>query len=463
MVIYKNNVYSFLSSDTPDNIVYKIDKQLTVPHPNFWFSPKYKQGLWDGTTHFLKLSSLKFPTGLLFIVEETLNKIGESYEIIDRRKKPKTHALTGNKVDGSLLEGITLYEYQKTAVEMAIKAERGVIELPTGSGKTEIAGAIIKLLNLKTLFIVNKKDLLHQTRQRFMTRLGRDDIGIIGDSQHDSSGLVVVATVQSLNRISNAAKLRKFLNPFQVLFYDECHHSSAPSWWKIGMFAHSAFYRFGMSGTALRRDILSNMKIMAITGSSIYNLSSLELIEKGHLSKIKIHMIENPEIIAGNDWKEIYNQGIVESISRNVKIAIITEEAFKRKNRVLILVRRIKHGKILKDILNEEYDIPAEFLWGSHDGQIRQEIKERFDKKGDFVLIASDIFAEGVDIPNMNVLVIASGGKSEWEVIQKVGRGLRKKGVNNTLRVYDFIDNSKFLRNHSRERIRVYRQEGWLN
>jgi len=77
------------------------------------------------------------------------------------------------------------------------------------------------------------------------------------------------------------------------------------------------------------------------------------------------------------------------------------------------------------------------------------------------VLIASSIYDEGVDLPEVNVLIKASGGKSEVKTIQQVGRGLRPK--KEKLIVYDFNDmNSKFLSAHSKKRIKTYKQEGFL-
>ena len=77
-------------------------------------------------------------------------------------------------------------------------------------------------------------------------------------------------------------------------------------------------------------------------------------------------------------------------------------------------------------------------------------------------MIASPIFDEGVDLPEINSLIIAPGGKSEWKTIQKIGRGLRKKASNKPLIVYDFIDASRFLKKHSRARMKIYEKEGFL-
>jgi superfamily II DNA or RNA helicase len=83
-------------------------------------------------------------------------------------------------------------------------------------------------------------------------------------------------------------------------------------------------------------------------------------------------------------------------------------------------------------------------------------------------LIASPIFGEGVDLPASDDfpgilgLVIADGGQSVANVLQKIGRGLRRKKGDNSLAVVDFADTThKWLARHSQERMALYESEGF--
>ena len=189
-------------------------------------------------------------------------------------------------------------------------------------------------------------------------------------------------------------------------------------------------------------------------------MHSKVLIDEGYLSNIKIEIIACPTIYLGKTWQEIYENGIVSSIERNSLICETAIKHFKQGKKVMILVRRILHGKILENMFVAAFT-PAVFLSGKDNAEYRKETKELFNEVGGFVLIASTIFDEGVDIPEINVLIIAAGGKSEVKTIQRVGRGLRKKKEGGVL-VYDFNDYSKFLNNHSMNRIKVYQKEGFL-
>ena len=455
MKIIIGNCYSQLDGYTPE-----LYEAMSVSFENYFYSPRYKMGLWDGQFHFLKIPSKRFPTGLLFVVTETCDAMGLPYEIVDMRTKPGG-AIKDTGL-ANLLNGITLRDYQEEAAVTALALERGCLEMATGSGKTEVAAAIIKLLGLRTLFLVHTKDLLRQTKERFENRLGCS-VGKFGEGQHDLDEKITVATVQSvsafLKRDDKAAK--DWLKSFQVMFLDECHHQSASTWYRVGLLCTGAYYRFGLSGTIMRRDILSNMKMLAIFGEPIYRLPASELIERGYLAGIVVHMVKNPEVVTGRRWQDVYDQGIVHSDLRNQLILDLVKKEYWDGSRIMILIRNIAHGELFEKKLND-MNIPAVFLHGSTASDVREGQKKAFDAEGDFVLIASVIFQEGVDIPNTNVIIVAAGGKSEVAAIQRIGRGLRKKEDASPLVVYDFLDSSKWLKTHSSRRVAVYRKEKFV-
>lgn len=450
------NVYSVLSDYTA-----ALEESLTVTYQNYWFSSRYRSGLWDGKHHFLKFPSLKFPTGLLFLVKEYCICNDITLTIYDNRQVPDTEIPL--ITDASILQGITLRSYQIEATNQALKEKRGVIELPTASGKTEVAASIIKQLGLRTLFLVHTKDLLHQTIERFEKRLQRS-VGCVGDGILDvNDKSIIVATVQSVSSLLNKreTETKRFLNSFQLFFQDEVHHSSAQEWTRIGNLMTNAYYRFGLSGTILRRDELSNMKMLALFGSPIYRKKASELAALGFLAPIEIRIVDNPEIIMADDYQQMYAKGIVQSVCRNTLIANLAEKQYKESKKVLVLVRHIEHGEILAHTITHDYDVPALFLSGKDDSEIRNESKKRFDSVDGLILISSPIWDEGVDVPQINVLINASGGKSEWKTIQKIGRGLRIKSDGSKLIVYDFADRGKFLQKHSKERAAIYEREGF--
>jgi superfamily II DNA or RNA helicase len=378
------NVYSKLTDYTQE-----LFDLLTVPYPNYWFSKKYQEGLWTGMHNFLKVPSLKFPTGLLFIVEDYFRDKGIEYRKIDQREIPQPD-YGKLSVDNKVLNEITLRDYQVESITESIVKERGILEIATGLGKTEIAAAITKLLDFRTLFLVHKQDLLYQTKERFEKRIGCD-IGIIGDSEFQIDPDIIIATVQSIDskmfeknekgRVILNKKtgkvMKEFLNTFDVLFFDECHHASASTWFRIGMYMHNAYYRFGLSGTPLKRTELANMKLTALTGDVIYSKLAEEGIEEGYLSGIKITIIDNDEEVysLSSKWQELYEAAVIRSKHRNSLIAEIAADEWKKKKRVLVLVRQIEHGRVLTRMLVNNHHVPTKFIYGRNKAWERSQVK----------------------------------------------------------------------------------------
>jgi superfamily II DNA or RNA helicase len=461
MKIFIGNCHSTLDGYTPE-----IEIALSVASPNYWFSPRYKQGLWDGRTHFLRIPSLRFPTGLLHVVTETCQKNNIEYQIIDQRDIPLFNIdewLVMPDLASHILNDITLRDYQIEALASAMVCERGCLEMATGSGKTEVAASIIKLLNKRTLFLVHTRDLLRQTAERFEVRLGVK-VGRYGDTHKEYEQDIIVATVQSISALLKTQErvAKTWLKEFEVLFMDECHHASANTWYKIGLLAHNAYWRYGLSGTVLRRDELSNFKMLALFGPPIYQLQASDLIEQGHLSPIKVEMLKNDEVVVGQTWQKVYEEGVVRSVPRNSLVVDRAANAFIKGRSVMILVRQIEHGHILQRMLVNQRHLPAIFLSGQSHSEDRGRAIYDYNSGMRFIIIASTIFDEGVDLPAVNTLILAGGGKSEVKTIQRVGRGLRKKQDNSTLLVYDFMDASKFLRKHSLHRRVTYVNQKFL-
>jgi superfamily II DNA or RNA helicase len=122
----------------------------------------------------------------------------------------------------------------------------------------------------------------------------------------------------------------------------------------------------------------------------------------------------------------------------------------------LILVRYLPHGQKLVDMLR---DLPVFFVNGRLDGETRRQVKEQFEGGEFHCLVASSVFDIGVDIPSLDSLVLAGGGKSTVRVLQRIGRVIRAHEGKTDAIVMDFIDNAKYLDTHSAIRIAVYEAE----
>jgi len=118
----------------------------------------------------------------------------------------------------------------------------------------------------------------------------------------------------------------------------------------------------------------------------------------------------------------------------------------------LVLVREINHGRILEKM------IPGSiFIHGNHEN--REEIIEGFKNQEIKLVISTNIIGEGADIPCLQAIIMAQALKAEGDLIQKIGRALRKHESKNKAYIFDIKDNDvKYFKNQSASRIKAYQK-----
>jgi len=423
-----------------------IVRDLCRARPDgYVFMPKFKSGRWDGYISLMKGMN-KFPSGFETFVVGALLKKGIEFTL---HKKMQLPWVAATKYD---LNGIAFRDYQLNAINSMLLVGRGIAKMATNSGKTEVMAGIIKALGIpKTVVVLHRKELLHQTADRFEKRLGIE-VGRIGDGVWDVK-TVTVAMVQTLSIRGIKG------DPFkgnELVMIDECHHASSDQMMDV-LYEIPGGYRFGFSGTPLKYDALSDMKLIGMTGGVIVDVSNEYLVDEGFSAKpiVEIHTIESND---EDDWElkyqDAYSKLVVNNAERN---QIIADFANTFRGLVLVLVDRIEHGNILSRLT-----FGSTFVSGSDSSKHRQQVLDDMRVSNRGIVIASPIFNEGVDVPSVDAVVIAGGGVSHVNLLQKIGRGMRAKGGDNTLTILDFIDDTNmYLLEHSDGRISTYVREGF--
>lgn len=469
----------------PAEAVEIVKEILTVRVPGAEHTKAFERG-WDGHQRFLQKGS--FPTGLLHRVAKEL--YGQGFESVCRNQFTSHVPLDIKKVK-DCLHGVELRDYQIEAVRQAINIKRLAIQCPTGSGKTEIGAAIIKVIRAPTLWLVHRKELLFQTAERLQLRIQAKPgaIGMIGAGKVDA-GFVTVAMVQTLMSWTAQGVSPEFWKRWKVLVIDECHHISAETWLEIADNCVNAVYRYGLSGTIETGNESRDYKLEGATGPLYVVASTMELAKEGFLATPRIKMINvgamtyptyeqvreivlpewraNPRALmklGGKLYAEAYKLGVIENEKRNKMIVTLAENHLAGNDKVLILCTRLAHGKKIQKKI-QMLNVPVCFLHGKEKDSTRQRTLKDF-RQADrgMILIASTIFDEGVDIPEVDVLILTGGGESFVKSIQRVGRALRPKKDKDYVLIYDFLDgrdpNAKkdYLAKHTQSRINDYKQQ----
>lgn len=335
-------------------------------------------------------------------------------------------------------------EHQEDALQAMLKTNCGIIKAPTSSGKSSIIIAYLKATGLPAIILVNKVDLANQLFKNL------EDAGLnvgICTGKKVLEGKIIVSTIFSVKKIPN-------IHSFSLVIIDEVHHASSSVYQNL--FKDINFdFRFGFSATPKVGDSYKWALTKQFVGSIIYEVDAKSLMDKKVLARPTIHFLTH-ECRPTLDWESGYQINIVHSEERNSIVKKLVDE---RDLSTLIIVRYIDHGKALKEIIPE-----AVFLSGDSPVEDRQKAILDFEDKKIKTIIATSIFNEGISINAIQLLIIASGGKSNVEVAQRLGRSLRIDPKRNkyTVDVYDFFDQgNRFTERHARQRISIYKSSGF--
>ena len=418
----------------------------------YQFSSKFRDGSWDGYISLMGSYS-EFPTGLLSVVLSALKVKGYKVTVHWGDYHLESHIV----FNPDILHGIHLRDYQMDAAIKLLNARRGVARMATNSGKTEVFAAILKVLEGKqALVIVHRKELLHQTAERLEERLGIK-VGKIGDGLRQPLE-VTVAMVQTLHNMMESPETQELVKGNEIVVIDECHHASSNQMMDV-LFKVPGMYRYGFSGTPLKDDDLADMKLISATGRVLVNVTNADLIAGGYSAVPTVHLhavVSNSKDDWDEDYHSAYQKQIVDSFDRNSKIIDLAKHRSGWGDVVLILVNRIKHGNFLS------FETEGMYSTGEHTTEHRQHMLSQMKKGVPGVYVATTIFDEGVDVPSINALILAGGGKSDLKLLQRIGRGMRAKDGENVIHIYDFIDDTnKYLLKHTEERVDVYVKEGF--
>jgi superfamily II DNA or RNA helicase len=246
-----------------------------------------------------------------------------------------------------------------------------------------------------------------------------------------------------------------------------CHTLPADSFWGVAQ-ACPAHYRFGLSGTPLARGDKRSVLAIGALGPVVYRIIPDVLIRAGVLAKPKIRLTSVVQRSERPTWQGVYGESIVRSSIRN---KAVVECARKAEKPCLVFVKEIAHGKLIKKAL-EQAGLTSEFVYGEDDTSERRESIKRLVRGDSDVLVCSVVFQEGIDIPALRSVVIASGGKSVIAALQRIGRGMRKSLGKDEFEVHDIADKGcgcgsrghagcRWLEKHTRARVKAYAGEGF--
>lgn len=453
-VTISNEIY--IRNPVPELVAWAREN-LIIPNPEY--ARKQRMGLWTGNTE--KQLYLFYVDGNVLALP-----CGTGKQV--RRFLTEDTGIIQDLADNGMLEFpdmVPLYEYQEAAVSAMKRAGCGILQSPCGSGKTQMGIALAARIGRKTLWLTHTADLLNQSYDRARQYYPEETLGKITGGRVQIGSHMTFATVQTLSKLD----LEKYKYEWDVIIVDECHRvSGTPSGMKMFyrvMSRLAARYKYGLSATVHRSDGLIK-STFAILGDIQYKVPDEAVAEKTMQVEIlrRDTGIMTSRSCLDTDGTMVYSK-LMEYLTGNIaRCQIIAEDLVKNQNHSnLILSDRLDHLHLLQNMLPEELKKDSAMIDGRMTSKKAkadriQALEDMKAGKKHFLFASFSLAKEGLDIPRLDRLYLATPKKDYAVVTQSIGRIARMCEGKEQPVCYDYVDQIGFCENQWKRRKTSYRK-----
>ena len=433
--------------------------RLKVPNPDY--ANKVKLGLWLGSTpKELKLyrisgDSIIIPYGAYKSLVYAFPELENAQNTLDFA--PIRHV--------NYCNGINLYSYQEKAVNELVYACGGILQSKAGSGKTRMGIALICALGVKTLWLTHTNELLNQSYNAAAEFIDKKLLGKITAGKIQIADGITFATVQTLCK----ADLQALRYEWDMIVVDECHRCSGTVS-KATMFSKvlnnlAARYKYGLSATLHRADGLIKCTYALVGGvaytvpDSVVNTMRVEIQKKETGVQISRQCLDTDGTLC---YAKLINY-LAEHPARNELITLNIQELACKGHSIILLSDRVEHLNSIYNMLAIPFKEYAVILHGKVKKADRELALDQMRNKEKHILLATYSLAkEGLDVPCLDRLLLATPVKDYAIVVQSVGRIARVCEGKGTPVVYDYVDDIGFLEGMWKKRCTSYRKDGCI-
>ncbi len=181
---------------------------FSVRDPKAYFINKDASNGYDGWTRRYSIKHQRVYLPYLDEVKLCCQFHRIPLEIRDERPSPTYPAPRPDQITNTLLNGITLEQYQVDSLRVACEKDIGIFDLTTGAGKTELIAGIVKMFRCPSVIITEQIVVLNQIVARLSMRgvVHRNDIGMFCHGHMPDGNLVIVGSIQSISTPSKPDK-----------------------------------------------------------------------------------------------------------------------------------------------------------------------------------------------------------------------------------------------------------------
>lgn len=407
-------------------------------------------------------------------VERLLRGAGVSFE---------DHVRNWTQIEWPAVSLPELRPEQRRAVDAWLAVGRGQIIMPTGTGKTEVALAIMEHVQVGALVVAPVRDLMYQWHRRIQERLGYDS-GIIGDNCHD------VRPVSVTTYDSACIHMERLGDKFGLLVFDESHHLPGPMRRDAALMSAAPF-RLGLTATPERSDrrhldldwlvgpIAFRIEIPDARGKTLADYEivripvKLSVDEEARYKRnsniVRDYIARRREQEPDFSWQDLCADTARDKDARRAMRAFHAKKSIEN--------RAAEKLRVLEDLFRLHADGPCIVFAGSN--AMARDISQRFLipcllshcgkqerlevlrglESGTYpALVANQVLDEGVDLPTVKVAMVVGGTSSARQAKQRLGRILRKSGETRAT-LYEIVceDTKEVDRSRTRRRSDAYK------
>jgi len=432
-VTLANHVY-FDLNELPSALAARLRRLASFSNPVF-FKTQALRFSTHGIPRFISCARIEqgylaIPRGCLDEALELLAENQIEVQLDDQRERG-----TKLKATKSLVK---LRKNQQAAVRAMSKHDAGILHAPTAFGKTVTAIGMITKRKANTLILVHSRQLLDQWRERLKSFLPDTDVGIIGGGKKKPTGVVDIATYQSLiNKKDNTVS--EIVQDYGHVIVDECHHVSAPRF-EMVLNEVRAKYVLGLTATPERQD--GHQKIIFMAAGPIRHKVKSTTEEKFEQQVVVHQLYDNPpkQLINPEARPKISDayRWIMENDERTRRIIEDVLACIQQSKHPIVLTERREHAETINAMLLDK-EVDSLVLKGAMRASERKAVEEQLPT-AQVVVATGKYVGEGFDLPRLDTLFLAMPIAWKGSLVQYAGRIHRESDGKDRVTIYDYVD-----------------------
>ncbi len=421
-------------NQTPSALVARLRRLASFANPVF-FKTQGMRFSTHGIPRFISCARidqgyLSLPRGCLDDAIKLLKECNIEPRFDDKR-------VIGKKLV-ALKPLLTLRQNQQLAVKEMTKHETGTLHAPTAFGKTVTAIGMIVKRKVNTLILVHSRQLLDQWQERLRAFMPEIEIGVISGGKKKPTGVIDIATYQSLINLKDNSIL-SLVQDYGHVIVDECHHVSAPRF-EMVLNEVRAKYVLGLTATPERQD--GHQKIIFMAAGPIRHKVKSQT-EDQFDQEVQVHQLQDATPRQSTSSEERLKitdayRAIAENELRTQRIVADIQQSVHAQRHPLVLTERREHAQMLHRLLQEQ-GIDSVMLTGAMKAAERKTANEHL-KTAKVVVATGKYVGEGFDLPRLDTLFLAMPIAWKGALAQYAGRIHRESAGKTLVVIHDYVD-----------------------